>query len=661
MSLNWFYLMILASTSLRVGFVHSSVSNLNDLTLMGRVFIGASETVKRLTAANDSYYPPDIIAPGATYFAHRKYDDWRLVVDAKNAGELHDLLNMLYQRGARRFVLFTEMRGSLRKDQYHLPMLMQSRVPFLAVNHSESFTWKGAKFSRAQVSFINDQIRVFKNFAETHAVMETSAIAASDLSSGVDDLVRVALDGPSMTDPNTFPPSYDPCTQYGACVGDEVLAISGGEVVQGKVALIGFRGAKKKDEVMLGVALRNQKTGGLEWHSPGDVAESTPGICRPMLSPYCVNAEVAVGLESDVHARIKGVFSDSDRVILEQAGKYQIAERGSLKPLTPLPILPKLMSGQVKTILPREDLSLRELLVEWVPREIKRKGEFLNPWAACSEPRLQDHPQPLTADGTPVNACVADTLYYWGEPAYVDSLKERSRARDWRQLIDGDPGLYLVTSPASTFGYGSVDGSGGLAVRIKLRPGVKYKLTHYDPSVFEPVPFRAVTVDTVEIRQLNRPGCSQFPANEVHDTVYLRYWSYREPPRKEHPKGVHDGGLEYVICSMNVIESWSYGTRDFYDEFVRDTRRFVEGWDLPGAPSYIRRRESDGKTRPILFGIVTDHRPFTQRHLIQALKLQLDLAATGRGQVFLNPHGGNSKELRRRHFKTATPSWFNPR
>ncbi len=661
MSLKWFLLMISFAASVSVSCADSLLAEFPYLTLTGRVFIGASETVKRLAAATGSYSPPLKITPNSFFFAHPEYGDWLLVVDAQDPGELHQLLGKLYQRGARRFVLLTEVRGRPKKGDYHLPALTESGAPFLAVNHAESFTWKGAKLSLVRDLVANNQVSVFKSFAETHALLESSAIVATDLRTSAEELVRVALAGASLKDPALFTPSYEFCTHDGACIGDEVFALSGKRVIKGKVALVGFRGAQKEEDIYLGVAIQERKTGELRWHLPGDVAESTPGLCRPMLSPYCVNTEVVLAHGPGQPARIVGVFPASDRIIIERSEGYELVERSSLKPLAPLPVPQEGMSSYFKTILPRNDLKLSELLVEWNPREVKRKGELINPWATCSEPRLQDHPQPISADGTPVKACVADTLYYWGDPAYVDSLRGPSKHKNWRQMIYGDSGIYLVTSPASTFGYGSVDGSGGLAIRFKLRPGVKYKLTHFDPSVLEPVPYRARTVDEVEIRQLMRPGCSQFPAKEVHDTVYIRYWSYREPPRKEHPQGVHDAGLEYVICSLNVIESWSYGTRDFYDEFVRDIRRFVEGWDPPGAPSYIRRRGPDGMTRPMFLGLLTDHRPFTQGHLIRTLKLQLEVAADDRGEIFLNPHAGKRNDLRRRHFETTTPSWFNPR
>ncbi len=636
-------------------------SELPHLSISGRVFIGASDTVKRLVVATDSYHPPVEIAPNTSYFAHRKFDDWILLHETRDPGELHQSLETLYERGARRFVLLTQVPGALGTGEYHLPDLTAPGARFLAVNHAGSFSWEGTKFRASKGPVFNDHISVFKSFAETYALMESSAIVVPELRAGADDLIRVAIAGAVLTDPAKFTPSYEYCTHDGVCIGDEVFALSEQSLRRGKVALIGFRGAKEKKDVVLGVGLWNHETGELKWVLPSDVAESTPGICQPLLSSFCVNTEVAL-LRSPEHlARIVGVFAGTDRIIVERAGKYELVERATLKPLPSPSVTRGTGSDHLRSLLPRQDLKLSELLVEWVPQEVKRNGKLINPWAKCSEPKLQDHPQPLAPDGTPVKACTSDTLYYWGDPTYVDFLKDLSKERNWRRLIDGDTGLYLVTSPAATFGYGSIDGTGGLAVRIKLRPGVKYKLTEFDESVLEPTPFRPRTVEKVEIKELKRPGCSQFPASEIHDTVYIRYWSYREPPRKEHPSGAHDAGLEYVICSMAVIESWSHGTRDFYDELVRDVRRFVEGWDPPGAPSYIRRRRSDGKTEPVLLRNLTDHRPFTQRHLIQALKLQLDAAANGRGEIIPNPQAGRRAKLLREHFRSATPSWFNPR
>jgi hypothetical protein len=305
-------------------------------------------------------------------------------------------------------------------------------------------------------------------------------------------------------------------------------------------------------------------------------------------------------------------------------------------------------------------IRLQDLLVEWSPSKAQEGNLIhMNPWKECSNPKLLGHPLRVGEDGTIDPACVPDTLYSWADMDFIKKLVKTNSAQTWKDLISIESGIYFSATPASTFGYGAMDESGGYALRMKLRAGVKFRFVEFDPGKLETKAVPVPPSSGIVLRQFPGPTCSRRPIAEARETVYVRYWSFKSAPGNEFPDGLQEAGLEFIICSRSVLESWSYGTREFYDELVRDVRRFTIAGSPTSAPSYIRRF-TDGETQPRIFDILTDGHPFTQQHLINVLRRQFVLSLREEGSVYVNPELGTPSELRRRHFQTKMRSWFTP-
>jgi hypothetical protein len=195
--------------------------------------------------------------------------------------------------------------------------------------------------------------------------------------------------------------------------------------------------------------------------------------------------------------------------------------------------------------------------------------------------------------------CQPDTLYSWTEPSAVDlrikSLKDSNWGGSWNPL-------FLTRAPISTFAYGSV------SIRIKLKKGVKFKIetSHCEVS-----------------------------AAEAETTVYATNFIVRE----------------FLICSPKVIESISYGTKNHYDEIIRDYKQHVT--NPQKASFYFYESDDIFKTSTI------DGRVFSKEKIIANMRKHLSLIENKDSFIIFNPSSATELQTQKEHFLTEHPIYFH--
>jgi hypothetical protein len=120
-----------------------------------------------------------------------------------------------------------------------------------------------------------------------------------------------------------------------------------------------------------------------------------------------------------------------------------------------------------------------------------------------------------------------------------------------------------------------------------------------------------------------------------------------------------------VLCSNGPIESWSYGTREQYDEMVKDTRYILNPANQNTNPAhgadYQTYIESAADGHPLFFGTTIDGRTYTETGLAADFQRALDLAESGAGRVYVNPDSRTQDPAAdfKKHFETKLPAYFN--
>jgi hypothetical protein len=482
----------------------------------------------------------------------------------------------------------------------------------------------------------------------------------------------------TLTVPSAEAGSY-PCTPDGVCTGDSTYAYVHGKVLRGKVSGASY------DSVTFDTAADGEIT-----VNAADVAIAKPGNCYGITTDYCVgNGSSRTNKKGDkVSGSIVAFFPATGFVLLNEGGKLSSIQKDLITPVSRFPIegavapdpapdaamkqavavaaaAPAVVhaAGAAADNCPPEavvakpspspspspaavpenplmqvaqaakqgqPLTVAQLSLLW---NGSAKPVDTNPWQACLDPSEYDHPVKLrSASGRISPLCAPDTLYSWGPMVKIQDLQAQIGDGKWKNNPFYNDALYLSHSPLSSFGYGSSDETGGYAIRVKLRPGT-----------------RVVLLDSAQT-----PDCTTFPKKESDDTVYIRIFINNHG-------GAQSSGEDYVLCSSKPIESWSYGTRGFYDELVRDVNRVTSPAHPDDWLSYMRRPDASGTFEPAIWNIGSDSHPFTQEQLIETMEKQLLLAADQKGRIYVNPDApGTEKQKRDDHFKTAIPNWFDP-
>lgn len=200
-------------------------------------------------------------------------------------------------------------------------------------------------------------------------------------------------------------------------------------------------------------------------------------------------------------------------------------------------------------------------------------------------------------------ACRGDTFYSWGTLKKIESLKSVMGSTSWANKMQA---LYLARTPIGSFGYGPY------AVRVKVRSDVGWKRIDYSVT-----------------------PCS---SGDIDRTIFFR------------TKPVYESALfDIIICSPHVIESWSYGTKEHYDELVKDVE-----WT-------INKKRSEDITEMyvndprFLNAQGIDGMDFRIEGITPRLKSHLKISQENTGEVFAHPALKKITE----HFQTKYPIYFN--
>ncbi|HND84177.1 MAG TPA: hypothetical protein PLU50_00150 [Pseudobdellovibrionaceae bacterium] len=228
-------------------------------------------------------------------------------------------------------------------------------------------------------------------------------------------------------------------------------------------------------------------------------------------------------------------------------------------------------------------------------------------------------------DGYLLDECAPDTLYSWGGADKAKWFRENlSDGKQWPSLLPRS--LYTIFSPAGSFGYGIIP------LRFKIKPGVRFMLVVNPP-----------TSKCEEFKQENIISSSQ----ELRNTIITRLI-------------IRNGGfsfLEHIICSPEVIESWSYGYTYHYDEILADhdwiTTHHFYHWE-----SYSKQ---DGKDKYLDANIDKDSygTDFSLNAFRERMAFLKSVGAARLGYLAAEA-GEDYRQKRQNHFRTQKPIYFNP-
>ncbi len=228
-----------------------------------------------------------------------------------------------------------------------------------------------------------------------------------------------------------------------------------------------------------------------------------------------------------------------------------------------------------KVLAKGEKANIRELLQFWSPQ----KHQLISPSATLIQ--CQEKPWGALRSNTVGDIapdCRPDVLFSWGS---LDKLRSVANTLLEGHRWIGNPnpgghsGIYATISPAATFNYGPI------AIRIKLKSGTAF-------------------------RNLNQDV----------------------PPSMVMYSGLHMN--DFLIGDARVIDSWSFGTSDHYDELVEDVLRIESG---NGGQGYaLRPPVGEGLNR--LFSLmITERGRADEASLKLALLQMLQMVVNDQGRI----------------------------
>lgn len=274
------------------------------------------------------------------------------------------------------------------------------------------------------------------------------------------------------------------------------------------------------------------------------------------------------------------------------------------------------ISNQIKSLFridfPRESANPPQGIISGQPDE--RVGF---PWKKCEVKSDRFH---LTknSDGYLDKDCIPDVLYSWGNFQKLSWFQSNLKNNQtWPRTFEKS--VYTTTSPAATFGYGPVP------LRFKIKPRVKYKVLHEDKIY----------------------TCDQFVKNDLADesefldTVFMRVVIRSEL-----------SFVDYIICSPQVIDSWSFGTIKNYDEIIKDYK-WIQSKNYYNYETYVKRNGQD-----YFFDANIDlkYTDFSSEYLFQNLKMLRWIAESGLGGIY---YSKSSAQTPSSHYNIQNPIYFN--
>lgn len=197
--------------------------------------------------------------------------------------------------------------------------------------------------------------------------------------------------------------------------------------------------------------------------------------------------------------------------------------------------------------------------------------------------------------------CEPDTLYSWSDIKWADVRLQSLQTPEWNGIWRH---LFLTRAPISTFPYGNI------SMRIKLKAGVKFK---------------------------DSKARCDVPVEEAETTVYVRTSMLSE----------------FIICSPKVIHSISYGTKEHYDEIIRDYSQHKLN---PAAASYyyLMSPKFDLFHTPSV-----DSVSYSEASLVNNIKFHFGIIVQQKSVLLFNPDLPEDSKTETEHFKTTKPIYFN--
>ncbi len=216
-----------------------------------------------------------------------------------------------------------------------------------------------------------------------------------------------------------------------------------------------------------------------------------------------------------------------------------------------------------------------------------------------------------------------DTLYSWGPFAKLNWLASHGWSGKLRRDYKDAP-IFATTSPFGSFGYGDI------SVRLKIKTeGVRYKfISEY--------PFRSGRA---------REYCDDNDV-DVDSTIIVRYWD----------NGIVTG-LDYILCGLGPVHSWSWGTQEQYAEMNAEVT-WMGQHNYRDYELYVKRGGVDE-----MYPAVDGNSPSAQKwqnnmsyHYTRGFGAASH--AGNRGLIYYNPGVSNGDQVS--HFRTNSPVYFNP-
>lgn len=237
--------------------------------------------------------------------------------------------------------------------------------------------------------------------------------------------------------------------------------------------------------------------------------------------------------------------------------------------------------------------------------------------------------------GNLLRKCQPDTLYSWGPLNKVENIK-----RAWEESNGTGPvrSIYTTRSSVATYGYGTH------SIRFKLKKGIKF-----------------------DLKEEGDVACEFLPEKERLNSIFVRtFGSYR----KWGPANRIKTGEEYIICDLNIIESWSYGTSTHLEEMNNEIKVLKSAplseiflYAITEEGQWAVCAEGDNWNKTFYFN---DERSelckldkqtnFSTMRLEQNLQVMQSMVDRGEGEIFAR----KNKDLRR-HFQTRVPTYFSIR
>lgn len=230
----------------------------------------------------------------------------------------------------------------------------------------------------------------------------------------------------------------------------------------------------------------------------------------------------------------------------------------------------------------------------------------------CEDEKNFFHHIKPNANDTMQKRCMPDTVYSWGDYRKLKFFLENfNNLKDWDDDLEKE--IFASASPMATFGYGPV------LLRFKLKPNLRYLVrTHTQKAA----------------------ACSDLSSKQRKDTLIITNWAHGKK-----------SGLDYEICSMEIVDSWSFGSEETYREILREYK-WVESHGPEEYELYYKKNGID----KIWYENLDNH-DFSKNAFFATLQFLRSIAEKQNlGGIF-----ARDLEAVRAHFKTDRPIYFNER